>query len=114
MNLKPHPVSLIIPEASPEDFAGLVEPIRAAGQLEPIRTWQGRVIDGRHRLKACEQFGIEPVLREVRPEEVDGGTARLFAGAQHQPASCHHVATGAGGGQGRDRDTRRRSDQSLN
>lgn len=74
MNLELHPLAEIIPPASPEDFAALVASIEAVGQLEPIRTWQGQVIDGRHRLKACEQLGIEPVLREVRPEEVGGGT----------------------------------------
>lgn len=80
MNLELHPLANIIPEASPEDFAALVTSIKDVGQLEPIRTWQGRVIDGRHRLKACEQLSIEPVLREVRPDEVDGGTdAALLA-----------------------------------
>jgi ParB-like chromosome segregation protein Spo0J len=69
-----HPLADIIPEASPEDFAALVESIRAVGQIEPIRLWDGRVIDGRHRLRACEQLGIEPVLREVQSGEVDGGT----------------------------------------
>lgn len=74
MNLELHPLAEIIPPASPEDFAALVASIQAVGQLEPIRTWQGRVIDGRHRLKACEQLGLEPVLREVQPGEVDGGS----------------------------------------
>lgn len=69
-----HPLADIIPEASPEDFAALVESIRAVGQIEPIRLWDGRVIDGRHRLRACEQLGIEPVLRVVSPEEAGGGT----------------------------------------
>ena len=80
MNLELHPLAEIIPPASPEDFAALVASIRTVGQLEPIRTWQGRVIDGRHRLKACEQLSIEPVLREVRPEEVDGGTDAALLG----------------------------------
>lgn len=80
MTLELHPLAEIIPPASPEDYTALVTSIERVGQLEPIRTWQGRVIDGRHRLKACEQLAIEPVLREVRPEEVDGGTeAALLA-----------------------------------
>lgn len=75
-----HPLANIIPEASPEDFAALVASVESLGQLEPIRLWQGRVIDGRHRLKACEQLGIEPVVRDVLPDEVDGGTdAALLA-----------------------------------
>lgn len=74
MTYELHPLAEIIPPASPEDFAALVESIRSVGQLEPIRTWQGRVIDGRHRLRACEQLGIEPTVREVQPDEVDGGS----------------------------------------
>lgn len=75
-----HPLAEIIPAASPEDFSALIASIEAVGQLEPIRTWQGQVIDGRHRLLACERLGIEPVMREVRPEEVAGGTdAALLA-----------------------------------
>jgi ParB-like chromosome segregation protein Spo0J len=74
MTYELHPLADIIPEASPEDFAALVESIRAVGQLEPIRLWDGRVIDGRHRMRACEELGIEPVFRVVPPEEVGGGT----------------------------------------
>lgn len=80
MTYELHPLAEIIPPASPEDFAALVESIRSVGQVEPIRTWQGRVIDGRHRLNACAQLGIAPVVREVTPDEVDGGTdAALLA-----------------------------------
>ncbi|MBK1720354.1 ParB/RepB/Spo0J family partition protein [Thiocystis violacea] len=74
MTYELHPLAEIIPEASPEDFAALVASIQAVGQIEPIRTWQGRVIDGRHRLRACEQLGIEPIVREVLPDEVNGGS----------------------------------------
>ncbi len=89
-----HPLSLIIPEASPEDFAALVASIHAVGQLEPVRLWQGRVIDGRHRLKACEQLGIEPICRDVQPDEVDGGTeAALLAYVLALNINRRHAST---------------------
>ena len=45
------------------EFAALVADIRDKGQLEPIWTHQGKIIDGRHRLQACQELGIAPRLR---------------------------------------------------
>lgn len=78
MNL--HPLAEIIPPASPEDFAALVASIAAVGQLEPIRTWNGLVLDGRHRLRACEHLGLPPRVREIQPDEVGGGTDEALLG----------------------------------
>lgn len=89
-----HPLAEIIPPASPEDFAALVESIRSVGQLEPIRTWQGCILDGRHRLRACRELGIEPILREVQPEEVGGGTeAALLAYVLALNINRRHAST---------------------
>jgi ParB-like chromosome segregation protein Spo0J len=41
-------------------FERLVRSIEEIGQLEPIVVFEGQVLDGRHRLRACEQLGIEP------------------------------------------------------
>lgn len=44
--------------------------IAEQGQQEPILLHQGKVIDGRHRLRACRELGIEPVYKEVTyPED---------------------------------------------
>lgn len=89
-----HPLADIIPEASPEDFSALVASIREVGQIEAIRTWQGRVIDGRHRLRACMELGIEPVFRDVLPEEVSGGTdAGLLAYVLALNINRRHAST---------------------
>ncbi len=62
--MKVHPVCDIFPEMSRDQFAGLSRDIAANGQREPIVTWQGQIIDGRHREKACRELGIEPCYRE--------------------------------------------------
>ena len=46
------------------EFEALVADIREKGQLEAIWTWQGQVIDGRHRVLACQRLGMKPKARE--------------------------------------------------
>jgi ParB-like chromosome segregation protein Spo0J len=52
-------------------FAALVADIAAHGQREPILVLDGQVIDGRHRLRACEQLGLEPLVRQVSADDGD-------------------------------------------
>jgi hypothetical protein len=59
-----HTVAHLLPEMSAEDYAGLVSSIRRDGLLEPIWTYEGAVIDGRHRLKACAEAEVEPRFQE--------------------------------------------------
>jgi ParB-like chromosome segregation protein Spo0J len=59
-----HEVANLFPPMSDTDFASLRESIRAIGQSDPIWVWQGKVIDGRHRLRACNELGIEPKICE--------------------------------------------------
>lgn len=64
-----HPVADIFPRMSPAEFGALREDIRANGQREPIWTWRGQVIDGRHRAQACAELGIDPSTREYDGDE---------------------------------------------
>ena len=50
----------ILPDMQENEFAGLKADIKANSLLEPIYTHEGEVIDGRHRLRACVELGIEP------------------------------------------------------
>lgn len=45
-------------------YHALLADIQAHGLQEPIWTYQGAIIDGRHRYLACQQLGIEPISRE--------------------------------------------------
>lgn len=60
MNYKPHPAAEIFPMMSAEEFDGLVIDIKAHGLLEPVVLYDGKVLDGRNRLRACQQLNIEP------------------------------------------------------
>ena len=43
-----------------EEFTHLVKSISKDGLNHPILLWQGKIVDGRHRHKACLQAGVEP------------------------------------------------------
>lgn len=59
-----HEVCDIFPMMGDDEFKGLVEDLAKHGLREPIWTHDGKVIDGRNRLRACKILGIEPVIRE--------------------------------------------------
>jgi DNA modification methylase len=62
--MKTHEVANLFPLMTPEEFTALKADIQANGLREPVWTWQGKVIDGRNRLRACEELGITPPVRE--------------------------------------------------
>lgn len=55
-----HELATIFPEMDSAMYAELRDSIKTMGQLEPIVLMDEKVIDGRHRLKACEELGVEP------------------------------------------------------
>jgi len=59
-----HPAATLFPPMTEDEFTGLVEDIKTNGQREPVVLYQGAVLDGVHRLKACQQLGREPLTRE--------------------------------------------------
>lgn len=63
-----HPVADVFPMMTGEAFELLKEDIRVNGQREPIVFWKNMLVDGRNRLKACEQLGIEPDESELMDE----------------------------------------------
>jgi ParB-like chromosome segregation protein Spo0J len=52
-----HPIAELFPELPAEDFRALVEDIRRHGVKVPIVVYNGQIIDGCHRYRACEQLG---------------------------------------------------------
>lgn len=54
-----HPFATYIPEMSKEEYAGFREDIRQNGLKSPILLYEGKILDGRHRYKACRETGVE-------------------------------------------------------
>ena len=63
----------IFPEANQEDFDRLVDSIRINGfdKTLPVIVYNGEVIDGWNRVKACEQLGIEPRIEQFQGTDQD-------------------------------------------
>jgi len=58
-----HPVADLVPDMRPEEYQQLLSSMRMHGYLpnRPIMLSQdGRILDGRHRYKACCELGIQP------------------------------------------------------
>jgi hypothetical protein len=59
-----HPICEIFPKMSDQEFLDLIQDIAENGQIETIKTYQGKIIDGRNRYLACERLNIEPKFIE--------------------------------------------------
>lgn len=59
-----HEMANIFPMMGADEYEALKHDIAANGLLEPIWTYQGKIIDGRNRYNACEELGVVPVFRE--------------------------------------------------
>lgn len=73
MTYEVHPIANIFPPMSDAEFQALKADIKEHGQREAIWLFEGKVIDGRHRFRACSELGIVP-----RTEIYDGFDAVSF------------------------------------
>jgi hypothetical protein len=60
-----HPLAEVDPMIDGADLAALVENIRQHGLREPIVLYEGKVLDGRNRARACADAGVEPHYKEM-------------------------------------------------
>lgn len=58
MSYSQHPLSSAFPAMSPDEFAALVADIREHGQRDVATIYDGMVLDGWHRYRACCELGI--------------------------------------------------------
>ncbi len=63
-----HPLANIFPLMEEKEFEALVDDIEANGQLEAIWLYEGKIIDGRNRYRACVELGASPKCREWQGE----------------------------------------------
>lgn len=69
----------LFPAMNSDEFNALKQSIQRNGQSEPILLFWGKVIDGRHRLKACEELGIEPKVETLSVKTYEQAKSMAFA-----------------------------------
>jgi hypothetical protein len=70
IQLEPHPLAALFPPIPEEELAELGRDIALHGQLEPIVLYQGKILDGVNRYRACRRMDREPWTTEFNQEHV--------------------------------------------
>jgi ParB-like chromosome segregation protein Spo0J len=97
VGLPTHPFAEAIPAMTPQEFAALRSSIQKSGLQVPIVVFDGKVLDGRHRLRACEELRVEPkiVLFAGTDEEAKDHVAVLNLHRRHLNAEQKRRAVAA-------------------
>jgi len=88
--VKVHSAAALFPLLEGNDFIALAESIKAHGLLHPIVTYEGQILDGRNRARACEAAGVE--VRSVEWEPQEGESPWDYVWAAN--AERRHLAPG--------------------
>jgi hypothetical protein len=65
-----HPLCTLFPRLEGVEFAALVADIKANGQREPIVMFEGMVLDGGNRLRACIEAGVKPEFKDFEGQSI--------------------------------------------
>lgn len=57
-----HELCALFPPLEGDDLAGLVADIKAHGLRQPIITYEGKILDGQNRYRACLLAGVKPLF----------------------------------------------------
>src|SRR5215470_13414145 len=71
MTIEPHPFSKMFPPLSEEDFSKLAADIKLHGLRQHIVLYQGKILDGNNRYRACELAGIKPTFADFTGIDAD-------------------------------------------
>jgi hypothetical protein len=81
--MKTHALSEIFPAMDGSEYASLVADIQKHGLIQPLVMYQGKVLDGRNRARACEQLGIKPKTTDYRGNDPLGYVLSLNLARRH-------------------------------
>lgn len=83
-DLAVHPVADLFPMLAADELQELAADIAERGQLQPIiLDTEGRVLDGRNRLAACEIADVEPTFETFDGEDPDGYALAVNIARRH-------------------------------
>lgn len=78
-----HPIANIFPLMTGAEYDALVSDIAEHGQREAIWLHDGMVLDGRNRLRACNELGLVPELREYTGDDPQAFVVSLNLHRRH-------------------------------
>jgi len=67
--LEPHEFSKLFPPISEEEFGKLAADIKLNGLHQPIVRYQGKILDGNNRYRACELVKIAPKFADFTGDD---------------------------------------------
>lgn len=73
-----HPAACVMPEMPDKDFDELKADIQSHGLLTMIEIAEGKIIDGRHRYRACQELGIELTVDNFWEVDLEGMSAGQY------------------------------------
>jgi ParB-like nuclease domain len=73
-----HELANLLPMTSASEFANLKADIAANGLLQPIWLFEGRILDGRNRYRACKELRYVFTSKDFREFEGDYAAAEAF------------------------------------
>jgi len=79
-----HPIARLLPILSGSDLEALVKDIKAHGQREPIRLYEGQILDGRNRYVACKRAGVKPAYADWRPQDGESAVDYVLSMNAHR------------------------------
>jgi N6-adenosine-specific RNA methylase IME4 len=85
--LKTHEFAGIFRMMGADEYATHMMDIKNKGQLVPIVTFEGRILDGRNTYKACKELGVDPIFENYKGDDPLGFVISRNAIRRHLDAS---------------------------
>ena len=67
--MKAHPLANLFPLLPDDESSALASDIKKNGLREPITIYQGMILDGRNRYRACRKARVTPAFKEYKGED---------------------------------------------
>ena len=87
-----HAIADIFPLMDGQPLADLTEDIKIHGLREPIWLYEGQILDGRNRWRACQAAGVEPVFVDYQGSDPVGFVVSLNLHRRHLNESQRAVS----------------------
>lgn len=89
-----HAIADIFPLMDGQPLADLTEDIRQHGLREPIWLYEGKILDGRNRYRACQAAGVDPVFADYQDDDPIGFVVSLNLHRRHLNEPQREMAAG--------------------